>query len=74
MPDIIYIYVIIFRLLLKFVSKVSAEAMKNPNVESLKYFLVVEVEPSVVPVLYQFRTGSAYIEYLKPMALFLNLY
>ena len=32
--------------------------MKNPNVGSLKYFLVVGVEPLVVPVLYRFRAGS----------------
>ena len=32
--------------------------MKNPNMESLKYFLVVGVESPVVQVLYWFRTGS----------------
>ena len=32
--------------------------MKNQNVESLKYFLGVRVEPPVVPVLYRFRDGS----------------
>ena len=31
---------------------------ENPNVGSLKHFLVVGVEPPVVPVLYRFRTGS----------------
>ena len=61
MPDITYSYVIIFRLLLDCLCKVSSEAMKNPNVASLKYFLVVGVEPPVVPVQSRFWTGIGLI-------------
>ena len=57
-PDITYSYVIIFQLLLNCLRKVSSEAMKNPNVGSLKYILVMGVEPPVVPVLYRFRASS----------------